>query len=545
MSHEYFVSLIFDWTVIISTIIIICLFAAYRILTKNHDYFSKRNVPHLKPNLIGNFGPVFFKKISLPDFISHMYKELEGHKVAGIFQFTIPLYLIRDPELIKHVTVKDFEHFTDLMVFTDDIEEPILKKHLQVLKGQKWKDMRSILSPAFTSSKMKIILVLIKEICQQLTTYLETELHKRQTSNQEKSNGDPANILPLDVKDLFTKFTNDVIATSAFGVQCNTFQNPNNDFYKMGKDFLNFSVTRIIILFGYTIMPKFMKLLKIKIVPNKISNFFRSLVRDTIQMREREGIVRPDMIHLLMQVRDDSVIEEKPSNIAESSASQTVDKTKKISLDIDDIAAQALAFFSAGFEVVALLLSFTTVLFAQHQDLQQQVREEIDQVLAQNQHEVTYETIQKMKLLDCFIAETLRMYPPAAALSRKCVKNYQMPDSDLIIEKDISIMIPVQGLHHDPKYFPEPEVFNPDRFSEDYKHSIHPFTYMPFGLGPRQCIANRFALMETKAAIVYLLKHFELHPTSKTKLPIRIAKSLQLSIEGGFWVGFKLRSDTK
>ena len=76
-------------------------------------------------------------------------------------------------------------------------------------------------------------------------------------------------------------------------------------------------------------------------------------------------------------------------------------------LGIDDIAAQALVFFTAGFELIALLLSFSTVLFAKHQDIQQRVRDEIDEVLKENDNQINYETIQKMKLLDCFIAGRL------------------------------------------------------------------------------------------------------------------------------------------
>lgn len=86
--------------------------------------------------------------------------------------------------------------------------------------------------------------------------------------------------------------------------------------------------------------------------------------------------------------------------------------------------------------------------------------------------------------------ETLRMYPPAPLISRRCVKEYHVPGSDLKLEQDCTINIPINGLHHDPQFFPDPETFNPDRFSEDNKHNIQPFTYMPFGSGPRHCIGK-------------------------------------------------------
>jgi cytochrome P450 family 9 len=73
--------------------------------------------------------------------------------------------------------------------------------------------------------------------------------------------GDSPDVLSLELKDLFTKYTNDVIATAAFGIQCNTLDNPDNDFYKMGKEFNNFSLLRLIIFIAYTWIPNVMKVL--------------------------------------------------------------------------------------------------------------------------------------------------------------------------------------------------------------------------------------------------------------------------------------------
>jgi cytochrome P450 len=86
---------------------------------------------------------------------------------------------------------------------------------------------------------------------------------------------------------------------------------------------------------------------------------------------------------------------------------------------------------------------------------------------------------------------TLRIYPTAPLISQKCVKEYQVPRSDLKIEKGCSVMVPIVVLHHDPNYFPNPETFNPDQLSEDNKHSIQPLAYTPFGSGPRHCIGKK------------------------------------------------------
>lgn len=89
-----------------------------------------------------------------------------------------------------------------------------------------------------------------------------------------------------------------------------------------------------------------------------------------------------------------------------------------------------------------------------------------------------------------FVLETLRKYPPVPALHRKCVKDYPIPDSDIVLEKGTNTMIPVVGLHYDPDYYPEPSKFDPERFSEEAKQKIPQCAYIPFGDGPRNCIGR-------------------------------------------------------
>jgi cytochrome P450 family 6 len=95
-----------------------------------------------------------------------------------------------------------------------------------------------------------------------------------------------------------------------------------------------------------------------------------------------------------------------------------------------------------------------------------------------------------LKIIHCFVylTETLRKYPPVAFLSRKCTKDYTIPDTDLVVEKGIQVVIPVLGLHRDPKYFPDPEKFDPERFNDEAKRSRPHYVYLPFGEGQRICI---------------------------------------------------------
>jgi cytochrome P450 family 6 len=89
-------------------------------------------------------------------------------------------------------------------------------------------------------------------------------------------------------------------------------------------------------------------------------------------------------------------------------------------------------------------------------------------------------------------AETLRKYPPLPLLDRICLQDYKVPERDLIIEKNTPVYIALLGLHRDPEYYPDPEHYDPERFTEENKRLQTPYTYLPFGDGPHNCIGDCF-----------------------------------------------------
>ena len=130
--------------------------------------------------------------------------------MLGTFEFKTPAFMLRDPELIKRITVKDFDYFMDHRTFFTAESDPLFANALVLLTGQKWKDMRATLSPAFTGSKIRNMFSLIG-VCT-----IKTQLYGENNM--------------FDKKDFFSKFTVDMIATCAFGIEVNSFKNPENDF---------------------------------------------------------------------------------------------------------------------------------------------------------------------------------------------------------------------------------------------------------------------------------------------------------------------------
>lgn len=405
-----------------------------------------------------------------------------------MFDFREPLFIIRDPEIIKRVGVKDFDHFEDHRSFTDSDTDVLWGNNLIQMKGEKWRHMRATLSPAFTGSKMRQMFDLVLEVVDDIVKHFE-----QQTASEQQIN--------IEMKDFFSRYSNDVIASCAFGLKVNSIANPTNEFYTNGQKAMDFSsfvaVMRIMFIVK---MPWLARLLNIQFLDASVVQSFRSIVLNTMATRKKENIFRPDMINILMQVRDGSLNRQNDDNtnnlrdgfatVEESNVGKMIVNRKWTD---DELVAQCYLFFLAGFETSSTVLTFISYELVVNPDLQQRLYEEI--VAANdglNGGRVSYEVLQKMTYLDQFISETLRKWPVGVQVDRACVKDYAYDDgrTKFVIEKGSTVAFTIYGIHRDPKYYPEPEKFDPERFSEENKHKIIPGTYLPFGVGPRNCIGE-------------------------------------------------------
>lgn len=303
----------------------------------------------------------------------------------------------------------------------------------------------------------------------------------------------------------------------------------------MGKILSSSSVLFTIKILLSGTFSKLARFLRIRLFPQQIERKFTKIVIDTMEERSKLGIVRRDIIQLLMEANKESEKNDKNIN---------TNHTKK--WNITDLVAQCFVFFFAGFDNVSLLMCFVIQELVENTSIQDRLYHEIRQTnLRLDGVSLTYDVLQGMPYLDQVISETLRKWPLAAVTDRVCTKPYSLEVDNLQIPIEVNdvIQIPIYGIHRDPDNFENPDVYDPDRFNEKNKHKIKPMTYLPFGAGPRTCIASRFALMEAKALIYYLLGNFSFGPTEKTQIPLKLSKTSGFSLmaENGFHVKLKRR----
>lgn len=262
----------------------------YHYILRTWFYFSDRNVKFVRG--IPLIGSLYRSLLGLePAAITYRryYRRFANEKFIGMYDLGgKPFYMIRDPKLIKQVTTTDFDHFINPK-FTFGNENDLLAHTLFGMRNREWRQMRMTMNPTFSTNQLRSMHKLMVHCCEQFVDAL------KETDKTAKM---------FDTRDLFSRYANDIIATTAFGVELNSLREPDNDFFKVGSSLAEFRYLDGLKFLANLSFPSVFKSLDIRVTRDKNLQFMRTIVKQNIAERKNRDIGRNDMIDLLIRARD-------------------------------------------------------------------------------------------------------------------------------------------------------------------------------------------------------------------------------------------------
>ncbi|CAG2165468.1 unnamed protein product [Oppiella nova] len=411
-----------------------------------------------------------------------------------------------------------------------------MSRNLAQLNGDDWKRVRSIVSPTFTSGKMKKMYPRIRECLTDFMNHLEGFAAKKEEVN---------------VKDLYGNYTMDVIATCAFATKTNVHKELDNPFVVNARIAFNTSPVKRI---AQMMLPGFVqKRLGLVNSSTSAQQFFLGSIRQILEnRRQNQSKKYNDFLQLLIDVEKENDITRDENDVNEShhvneGEEELAVERKALNINVvnkhlteNEILAQAMVFLLAGYETTGTLLSFCTYELALNPHVQEILHKEVNSAIDSN-GEIDYDLLSRLPYLDAVISETLRLHSPAQRLSRLSTTDYKLGDTGITLHPGQQIDFPIYAIHTSEENYPHPFQFNPDRFMPENRHKITPYTYLPFGAGPRNCIGMRFALLEAKLALANIIRKFTFFQTTRTDIPLRYKRSFALTAPQRLIVGIEKR----
>lgn len=421
------------------------------------DYWKKRNIAEVK----GIIWYFIFGRSSLAEVYKQIYDKFPSEPHVGFYLGTKPALLLRDLENIQAVLSGDFQNFHSRGIVTNP-NDILADNVLFIDDYPRWKVLRQKLSPVFTSLKLKNMFYILEKCARDFVEMVNN------------------NSLMVDKPfDFLYTYTTASIGASVFGIDTHTRNTMESPFLDMVKKTLEPSLKASLSFFLANTFPSLFKLLNLKAFEEH-EEFFVGVVKNVLASRRKDSVKRHDFIDICLELQNSGTMK---------------DYTTGYELEPTDelLAAQAFFFFIAGADTSANTMHFTLLELSSNSEVLKRVHEEIDNVFNDCDNKINFNDIEKLQYLDMVLNEAMRKYPPIGLMQRRCGKETTLPVGNVTIEKDTLAIVPLYAVHRDAKYYPNPELFDPERFSPQNLAKLPKFCYMPFGEGNRFCL-GKFSL---------------------------------------------------
>lgn len=426
------------------------------------------------------------------------------------------LYDPRDVELIlsSHIHIDkadDYKFF-----------KPWLGNGLLISTGQKWRSHRKLIAPTFHLNVLKSFIDLFNANSRDVVNKLKKEAGE------------------FDCHDYMSECTVEILLETAMGVSKNT-QDQSGFEYAMAVmkmcDILHLRHTKIWmrpdILFNLTQYAKNQtKLLDTihgltkKVIQKKKAEFKsgkKPIVLDSAAETSTTSDVKVTSVEGLsfgqaaglkddLDVDDNDVGQKKRlaflDLLLESSQSGVVISDEEIKEQVDTIMFE-------GHDTTAAGSSFFLSMMGVHQDIQDKVIEELDQIFGDSDRPATFQDTLEMKYLERCLMETLRMYPPVPVIARHLNQDVKMPSNGKVVPAGATVVVATVKLHRRPDIYPNPNKFDPDNFLPERSANRHYYAFVPFSAGPRSCVGRKYAMLKLKIILSTILRNFRVYSDLK------------------------------
>ncbi|NXP16706.1 CP4V2 protein, partial [Scytalopus superciliaris] len=478
-------------------------------------WWMMRSIPGISPcyPVLGNAlllertGEGFFKQLQ---FYS---EEFRNWSLFKLWIGPLPVTILYHPDTVE-VILSSSKHIEKSYLY--NFLHPWLGTGLLTSTGEKWRSRRKMITPTFHFEILNDFLEVMNEQGSILVEKLEKHVDK-----------EPFNVF-MDI----TLCALDIICETAMGKNVGAQKNKNSDY---------------------------------------VSAIYR--MSDLIQQRQKSPWLWPDFLYVLFKEGrehkrnlnilhnfTDRVIAEKAAELENTKQKkhgsdgncEGVSKKRKAFLDMllsatddegkklsyRDIREEVDTFMFEGHDTTAAAMNWVLYLLGHNPEVQKKVHRELDEVFDNTERPVTTDDLKQLRYLECVVKEALRLFPSVPMFARTlredcCIGGYQIP-------KGSNVLVLTYVLHRDPEIFPDPEEFRPERFFPENSKGRHPYAYVPFSAGPRNCIGQRFAQMEEKTLLALILRRFWVESCQKPE-ELRIVGELILRPNNGIWIKLKRR----
>ncbi|XP_022116626.2 cytochrome P450 4C1-like [Pieris rapae] len=390
----------------------------------------------------------------------------------------VKVIIIHNPEDIEAV-INGTKYISKGYVY--NFIKPWLKEGLILSKGKKWHVRRKMITPAFHFNVLNNFKLVIEKNARNLLKFLDRETKSPKT----------------DISPLLHNFTLNTICETAMGItideestQTYSVQEYKRSIHKLGQ----YAVYRAQRVWLY---PDFVfNLTNIGRKQKKVLRILSSFRTQVVDKRREQNLDGQEdfkqtkksvvLLDILLQAERDRLI------------------------DSEGIGEEVDTFMFGGHDTTSIALTFIFLLLANHQNVQEKIVDELNNVLSSFDGDVTTAELLQMKYMECCIKESLRLYPPIPAITRNIDVPLKLRDYEIPSGTECGILI--YDLHRRSDQFVEPLEFRPERFQTE--PTWQPYGYIPFSAGPRNCIGQKFAMMEMKLAVTTVLRRFRLLPVT-------------------------------